>query len=68
MHVCKNCELWDPSSNNECREIHSDFIKDREGANFCAHFNFVDSDAAPAHSNEAADAKSKLEAMFKNLK
>lgn len=68
LHCCKNCELWDPNIHNECREIHAPFIRDREEANFCQHFNFVDRDEAPQKDNSAAEAKSKLEDMFKNLK
>lgn len=66
LHVCKNCELYDPTLHNECREIHAEFIKDRETANFCHHFNFRDG-LAPVRSNEADTAKAKLDALFKNL-
>ncbi len=68
LHCCKNCELHDPNIHNECRETHAPFIRDREEANFCSHFNFVDSDTAPVKDNAEAEAKSKLEDMFKNLK
>ncbi len=68
LHVCKNCELWDPNIHNECRETHAPFIRNREEANFCSHFNFLNRDRAPDHDNSAAEAKDKLEALFKNLK
>ena len=66
LHTCKNCRFWDPSYHNECRENSSYYIRDREKANFCMAFEFkstTEEDAA-----EANDARSKLEAMFKNLK
>lgn len=66
LHVCKNCELYDPSVHNQCREIHAEFIKDREAANFCNHFNFMDG-SPPQKSDEADRAKAKLDALFKNL-
>lgn len=66
LHVCKNCRFWDPGYHNECRENISYFIRDREKANFCMAFQFkATSDADRA---EADDARSKLEALFKNLK
>ena len=68
LHVCKNCELHDPNIHNECRETHAPFIRNREEANFCSHFNFRDRDKAPSQDNSAAEAKNKLEALFKNLK
>ena len=46
LHVCKNCRLWDPAIHNQCREPEAAFIRDREEANFCAHFDFRDGDAA----------------------
>jgi hypothetical protein len=66
LHCCKNCELYDPSLHNECREIHADFIRDREAANFCQHFNFRDGDP-PKKSDEINKAKSKLNDLFKGL-
>lgn len=66
LHCCKNCELYDPSLHNECRETHADFIRDREEANFCQHFNFLDGDA-PKKSDEAQKSKVKLEQLFKGL-
>lgn len=66
LHCCKNCELYDPSLHNECREIHAEFIRDREAGNFCHHFNFR---AGPPYhkSDEAEKNKARLEDMFKNL-
>jgi hypothetical protein len=68
LHVCKNCELWDPNIHNECRETHAPFIRGREESNFCQHFYFVDLPEAPKKDTSSDDAKSKLEDMFKNLK
>ncbi len=66
LHVCKNCRFWDPGYQNECRENTSYYIRDREKANFCMAFQFKPSDAEAGQ--EAEDARSKLEALFKNLK
>jgi hypothetical protein len=67
LKCCKNCRMYDPNVHNQCLEPAAEFIRDRERANFCSHFDFRDADAPP--SNPSADAaKAKLEALFKNLK
>ncbi|HJZ85634.1 MAG TPA: hypothetical protein VKN99_10715 [Polyangia bacterium] len=68
LHVCKNCNLYDPSLHNQCREPEAAFIRDREAANFCPHFDFKDRDAPPAQDDSLQKAKAKLDALFKNLK
>lgn len=67
LHVCKNCRLYDPNIHNQCREPEAAYIRDREVANFCAHFDFRDADAPTLHE-DLAGAKAKLENLFKKLK
>lgn len=67
LKCCKNCASHDPHVHNQCIEPTAEFIRDRERSNFCAHFSFLDSDA-PTTSDEVANAKAKLEDLFKNLK
>ena len=68
LHACKNCHFYDATLHNECRETTADFIRDREGANFCAHFQPLDRDAPPPEDNQVAKARGKLDDLFKNLK
>ncbi len=42
MHCCKNCEYWDPSAHNQCREKITELVRDREASNFCSFFTFRD--------------------------
>src|SRR5205823_14536592 len=44
LHVCKNCQHYEPNLHNQCREPEAAFIRDRQEANFCTHFNFKDSE------------------------
>jgi hypothetical protein len=67
LHVCKNCRLYDPNIHNQCLEPNSPFIREREAANFCTHFDSLDAEA-PRKSVDVDAAKAKLEALFKNLK
>lgn len=62
MHVCKNCEYWDPGSHNQCREHVTEYITDRERANYCVHFTFKN---GAAEGNDIDTAKAKLENLFK---
>ena len=32
MHCCKNCEYWDISAHNQCKEHIAEYIPDREKA------------------------------------
>ncbi len=67
LHVCKNCRLWDPAIHNQCREPEAAFIRERDRANFCMHFDMKDGDA-PTEDKSLDDAKAKLANLFKNLK
>lgn len=63
MHSCKNCEFYDPSAHNECRETISEYIPDKERANFCGMFRPAQGERKEQEDVEAA--KAKLEALFK---
>lgn len=67
LHVCKNCRLYDPNVHNQCLEPNAPFIRERDRANFCTHFDFRQSDA-PQAQPDVSSAKAKLEDLFKNLK
>ena len=68
MHCCKNCRFHDVDLHNQCRIPQADFIRDREAANFCHHFDIREMDEAPPEDDKLTSAKAKLEDMFKNLK
>lgn len=39
VHVCKNCEFYDPKVYNECRETSADVVREKDRANFCDYFS-----------------------------
>lgn len=39
VHVCKNCEHYDPKVYNECRETQADVVREKDRANFCDYFS-----------------------------
>jgi hypothetical protein len=64
LHVCRNCTLHDPAAHNECREPNAERVGDRERANRCEYFAPSDRGGGKA-AKAAADAKSRLEGLFK---
>jgi len=65
LHVCKNCEFYDASVYNECRETSAERITQKDKANFCEYFVAQSEQTAAKIKNATDDAKQKLEALFK---
>jgi hypothetical protein len=65
MRSCMNCRFWDNNA-RMCREGHGDFIRERDKANFCSQFQF-DKKREQDGEDKAAEAKARLENLFKNL-
>ncbi|MBI5529572.1 MAG: hypothetical protein HY897_24870 [Deltaproteobacteria bacterium] len=63
LHVCKNCRFWDSSAHNQCREPQAEYVPDREKSNFCTFF--TPGAGQKKMSRSAAEAKKKLDALFK---
>lgn len=64
LHVCLNCQHYDPKAYNDCREPQAERVLDKEKSNFCDLFA-AQSEARAGKPSQADDAKAKLEAMFK---
>jgi predicted RNA-binding Zn-ribbon protein involved in translation (DUF1610 family) len=64
LRCCKNCRFWDPGAHNQCRENLSEYVPDREKANFCAAFEIRQGKIGEGEDINAA--KTKLEALFKD--
>lgn len=60
--VCKNCEFFDPSYNNECRESQADRVVDKEKSCFCDYFTPRSGGGGNAKSRESM--KAAAEALF----
>lgn len=64
LHCCLNCTHWDRSAHNQCREHIAEHIPDREKANYCSFFVFRNGRPEDTGA-KAADAKAKLDALFR---
>lgn len=62
IHVCKNCQFYDPKSYNECRETSAEVVREKDRSNYCDHFS-------PGSGTHQVDQKALLraqaEALFK---
>jgi hypothetical protein len=66
LRCCKNCRHYDTAFNNSCRETEADPVVDKDRRNFCEFFAFNPAPfAAAKRSDRAADARAKLDALFK---
>ncbi len=65
LHCCRNCEFYDPTAHNQCRETMAELVADKERPNFCDYF--APNPAARAGQGRSAEAtaRSKLEEIFK---
>ena len=64
IHVCLNCDFYDPAFNNQCREPQAERVVDKDRANFCEYFRPVKA-SEPRRRSPASDTRTKLEALFK---
>lgn len=69
LRACRNCRHHDPSASNECRETEAELVTDKHRRNFCEYFEFtergVGGGAAGGGKDRAAEARARLEALFK---
>lgn len=63
LHVCRQCEHFDPAVAEQCRHEEAEFVQDKRGANFCDWFSPSDSAFAPGDS-EADRSEAALRALF----
>jgi hypothetical protein len=63
VHACRNCQHYDRSVYNECREPQADVILEKDRANFCDHF--TPGGGGANAGQQKADLLSAAEALFK---
>ena len=47
LHVCKNCRFYCPGKPNDCLVPGTEYVRDREAANFCEEFAIKTPDQGP---------------------
>ncbi|HEY4220482.1 MAG TPA: hypothetical protein VGO62_04050 [Myxococcota bacterium] len=62
LHVCITCRFYDRYVENECREDQADPVATKDRRNLCEYWRAKEDTAV---DDKVADAKAKLEALFK---
>jgi hypothetical protein len=58
LKCCKNCLYFDPAAHNQCRDPAAEWVRDKELANFCEFFEFLDRAIGPKTGRPDAARKS----------
>ena len=64
VHVCKNCDFYDPRVYNECRETEATRVQEKVRANYCEFFTPKATNAANGKNSKDA-LRAAAEALFK---
>lgn len=62
LHVCKQCQFYDPSKASACREPIADHVTDKTRANFCGYF--VSNNELALTNSAATTSTDPLNALF----
>jgi hypothetical protein len=72
LHSCRNCRHFDVRYARSCREPMADPVEDVSRRNFCDYYSFsrepFAGTSASSDSKRQADARARLEALFKKPK
>ncbi len=63
VHVCRNCQHYDPSAYNECREPQAERVLEKDRSNRCDYF--TPSSAKGKTRDAKQDLLQAAEALFK---
>lgn len=62
---CLNCSNYDESAPNQCRESEAEKVAVKDRRNFCEFFNLREGVGTGKSAQRAAEARRKLEDLFK---
>lgn len=65
VYCCLNCSNYDESAPNQCREPETEKVSVKDRRNFCDYFTLSKGKRGSSGRDKAADARRKLETLFK---
>lgn len=65
LHICLNCRFYDEFKPSKCQLDRIDPVRDKEKANFCEEFQFIDRPLPGTIEDKTDDARNKWENLFK---
>ena len=63
VHVCLNCQFYDPKVYNECRETQAEIVREKDRSNRCDYFQPRQGPSSGV--DKAAQLRAAAEALFK---
>jgi hypothetical protein len=64
LKICLNCKFYDPNVHWECRETIPEAVRDKERANFCDYFTYVDRNGPGRQEEKRKKARSQFDSLF----
>lgn len=65
LHNCVNCNFFDTSFSNECKESSAERVVDKEKRNYCEYFIKNETNSSDLLSKKKQDLLKEAEALFK---
>ncbi len=65
VYCCLNCSNYDEAAHNQCREPQAEKVSVKDRRNFCEYFTLSEGPSSSKAADKAAEARKKLEALFK---
>ena len=64
LHCCLNCRFHDLSAHNQCAIPNTEWVADRENANFCDQFEWRHAGAGREQAKAGGESRRTLDALF----
>ena len=65
VYCCLNCSDFDETFSNHCRESQAERVSVKDRRNFCEYFRLSETKKSSQAKDKAAEARRKLEEMFR---
>jgi len=65
LHVCRNCDFYDPAAYNGCRESRAERVLEKERSNFCDWFRGKTGALPKGKDDRQETARKGLDALFR---
>jgi hypothetical protein len=65
LHVCLNCQFYDPAVYNECREANAERVLEKDRSNYCDYFSAMPMSSTAEGTHPTDEARRQLESLFK---
>jgi len=56
LRVCLNCRFYSPGEHWDCRETIEEAVRDKDRANFCSYFSYIEKAAGAGAADPATNA------------